>query len=288
MIRLLILGLSLCASSWLSAQQPSCCTPARQSDANAHAAFAELGNDPTFRGQHALPQPFELHDARWRRIAYATPDGDSAHAWLLPAATESDDYLFLFHEWWGLNDYVKAEATTYHDTLGGQVNMLCLDLYDGQVADSREEARTYMQSVTQERAEGIIRGAVQHVADSAAIATIGWCFGGGWSLQASLLLGEQAAGCVMYYGMPVQEVARLRDLTTSVLGIFARQDGWITPEVVGEFEANMKAANQALRVEMYDANHAFANPSSPRHDEEAARKAFRVSAAFLRLAFGLE
>jgi len=274
------------AATGLQAQS-SCCTAGDRAQAAAQVSFASLGNDPAFRMQHELPAPFVLRDERWQNITYRTPDGDSAQAWLLPADEPSQDYLFLFHEWWGLNDYVKAEAVSYHDTLAGRVNMLCLDLYDGQVAKTREQAKAYMQSVTQARAEAIIAGARDHVGQSARVATIGWCFGGGWSLKASLLLDQQAAGCVMYYGMPVQDPEVLSGLHTDVLGIFAKQDGWITPKVVNEFEKNMAAANKQVRVKFFDAKHAFANPSSPLHDAEAAQQAFLLSSGFLRQAFDL-
>ena len=32
---------------------------------------------------------------------------------------------------------------------------------------------------------------------------IGWCFGGGWSLQTALLLPDKLDAVVMYYGQPV-------------------------------------------------------------------------------------
>lgn len=39
----------------------------------------------------------------------------------------------------------------------------------------------------------------------------------------------------MYYGMPVTEESQLSQLSAPVLGIFADNDGWITPKVVFEF-----------------------------------------------------
>ena len=45
-----------------------------------------------------------------------------------------------------------------------------------------------MQSVNQERALNIVSGAIDFAGKDAKIGTIGWCFGGGWSLQASIML----------------------------------------------------------------------------------------------------
>jgi carboxymethylenebutenolidase len=47
---------------------------------------------------------------------------------------------------------------------------------------------------------------------SAKIGTIGWCFGGGLSLQASLTAGKQAAATVMYYGMPEERCGETKNV----------------------------------------------------------------------------
>jgi len=114
------------------------------------------------------------------------------------------------------------------------------------------------------------------------IATIGWCFGGGWSLKASIHLGTQGAGCVMYYGMPVPNAVDLAPLKADVLGIFAKQDKSITDAVVLKFKENCKLARKNLTVKTYDADHAFANPSSPRFNEEAATQANEEALKFLK------
>ena len=110
---------------------------------------------------------------------------------------------------------------------------------------------------------------------------MGWCFGGGWSLKASLQFGEQAAGCVMYYGMPVTDKSQLESLLADVLAIYAEKDVWITPQVAADFEKVMKELNKPLQSLSYDADHAFANPSSPRYVEEAAQAANKRALQFL-------
>ncbi|MDX1666790.1 MAG: dienelactone hydrolase family protein, partial [Saprospiraceae bacterium] len=114
------------------------------------------------------------------------------------------------------------------------------------------------------------------------IATIGWCFGGGWSLKASIMAEDQGAACVMYYGMPVQTVEQLRPIEADILGIFAENDGHITPEVVEEFKQLAEQAGEDLELHSFEANHAFANPSSPRYKEEAARQANALALQFLK------
>ena len=144
---------------------------------------------------------------------------------------------------WGLNDFVKKESETIYNELGN-VNIIDLDLYDGKSATNAQDAGKLMQGVKEDRAKAIINGAIAYVGPGAHIATLGWCFGGGWSLQTTLLAGKEAVGCVMYYGMPEQDVARLKTLNCDVLGNFANKDQWINPKVVAKFEENMKAADK--------------------------------------------
>ena len=125
------------------------------------------------------------------------------------------------------------------------------------------------------------QAALQEAGINTPVATIGWCFGGGWSLKAAIFAGDQAEACVMYYGMPVRDTSALKGLSAPVLGLFAKQDEWITPEIVKEFEKNMNEAGKKVETHIFDAKHAFANPSSPRYNEEAAQKANALAREFL-------
>jgi carboxymethylenebutenolidase len=160
--------------------------------------------------------------------------------------------------------------------------VIALDLYDGKVATTQQEAGKYMGEAKEERIRAIIKGALDYVGPKAKIGTIGWCFGGGWSLQTALMAGKQTSACVMYYGMPETDVDKLKAINGPVLGIFAKKDGWINPDKVKEFEANMKKVAKKLTVKMYDADHAFANPSNPKFDKEAAADAHKAALAFLK------
>ena len=190
-------------------------------------------------------------------------------------------YIFVIHEWWGLNDYIKKESEGLWKDLGN-VNVIALDLYDQKIASTREDAAKYMQGVNSDRATAIIKGALLYAGPRAKIYTIGWCFGGGWSLQTSLLARDQAAGCVMYYGMPEKDIEKLRNLHADVLGIFGSKDQWINPKLVNQFAADMQSAHKTLIVKEYDADHAFANPSNPSFDREAKEDAYRRVIAFFK------
>ncbi len=248
--------------------------------------MAQFTNDESFKNAHELPEEIDFA-GKGKMITFATPDGQKGSAYAVQTETPSNKYLFVIHEWYGLNDHIKQEA----DRLFGEledVQVLALDIYDGKVADNRDDASKYMQSVTEERANAIIQGAITLAGTEAKVATIGWCFGGGWSLKSSILLGEQGAGCVMYYGMPVKEAEQLMPLQAEVLGIFAEKEKWITPEVVNEFKTKMDALKKPITVHQFPAEHAFANPSSPRYNEAAATEANKLARAFLRKKLGSE
>ena len=159
---------------------------------------------------------------------------------------------------------------------------LALDLYDGKVTGDPGEAANIMGGVKEERIRAILNAALGHAGPQARILTVGWCFGGGWSLQASIMAGTRGAGCVMYYGMPETDKEKLKQLKAPVLGLFATKDDWITPEIVSDFVRTMKKNGKDIQVNSYTAAHAFANPSNPKYNEEAADAANREALRFLR------
>ena len=148
-------------------------------------AFAAFADDEEFLAAHKDPIPFHYESEAGESITFDTPDGQKGNALFLKNEENPNNYLFVIHEWYGFNDYIKQTAEKLYNDLGN-VNVMALDLYDGKVADNSKDAGKYMQGVKQERAESIIKGAMEFAGADAKIYTIGWCFGGGWSLQASL------------------------------------------------------------------------------------------------------
>jgi carboxymethylenebutenolidase len=248
--------------------------------AAAPAKFASLGSDKDFRNAHANPLPFKLEKPQGKMISFPTDDGTDAKAYFLKAKKKTDKYLLVFQEWYGLNDYVKKESDELYNAL--DVNVLALDLYDGKVADDREQAAKYVQAVDNNRVFNIIKGAFKYAGAGAEFATLGWCFGGSWSLQAAIEAGDDLEACVMFYGMPEDDPERLKMIDGPVLAIFANKDQHITPEIADKFESDMKKLNKEIWVERYDADHAFANPSNPVYDSKAAKDAKAKALAFLK------
>lgn len=246
--------------------------------------FAAFGKSMAFVSLHEAPEPFEFASTGGVMKRIKTSDSIDANIFIVASPKASNNFILLFHEWWGLNDYIKQEAEKIQADLGN-VTVIAVDLYDGKIASSPDSARAFVGQVNEERARTIISAAIDYAGKKAKIATLGWCFGGGWSMQTALMLGKQAVGCVIYYGMPEKDVKKMATLNCDVLGIFGSQDKFINTNVVAEFEKNMKEAKKKLAVKMYDADHAFANPSNPHHDKTMTAEANAVTIKYLQAKF---
>jgi carboxymethylenebutenolidase len=188
--------------------------------------------------------------------------------------------VILVHEWWGLNDQIKAVGAELAKL--GYV-AVSVDLYDGQVGTTPDEAKKYMSSVdpvvATETLEKWVGWAREHDQTTEKVGTIGWCFGGGWSLNASIAAPVDAT--IVYYGNVAKNAEQLKSLKGPVMGHFATKDQWINKEMVDGFVEQMKLAGEpAPKVFWYEADHAFANPSGGRYDEADAQLAWRRSTEF--------
>ena len=258
------------------AQTPTapCCSPSM-------AAFAD---DPAFLAVHASPKRLAWKPATGKPVAFPAKDGTPAKGFYVPGKKAA---VVMCHEYWGLNDYVKREAETLHAKTGYAV--LAVDLYDGKIATDSETAGRYMQEADPARDTAIVAGAVAALqkgalgAKYAKLGTIGWCFGGGWSLNTAVVGGSAVKASVAYYGMPPQDVTPIK---APVLFVWAEQDGWIDKKVVDGFKRRMAAAHKPLTVLPYDAAHAFANPSNPKYDAADAKDANAKTVAFLKSKLG--
>lgn len=248
----------------------SCCSTGNNKEAKV--SFASFGSDERFRESHQLPSDYKLVNPHGKMIKFSTVSGKDANAYFIESESKSNKYILVIHEWWGLNDNIKREADELKAKLGN-INVLALDLYDGKVATKREDAAQLMQTADASRIREIFDGAVKYAGQNAEFGTIGWCFGGGWSLQMSLWLEDKGKACVMYYGIIDNDKDSFKKLNAPVLGIFAKQDGWVNPEVYGNLEKNIKSAGKSVIIKEYDADHAFANPSNQYFNEEFANDA---------------
>ncbi len=236
---------------------------------------------PEFAAMHENPLPFHITNATGETIQFEATDGVQASGYFIKSKKKTNNWIFVIQEWWGLNDQIKQEAEKLSAELG-DVNVLALDMYDGKVAATADSAMKLMRAATTPRLEAIVKGALNYAGPKARIFTIGWCFGGMWSLQSSILAGKQAAGTVMYYGRPENNIEKLKTLQSEVIGFFGNQDRSPSPEVVNAFEKDMAAAGKKITIHRYEANHGFANPSNPSFNKEATEDSHKKTIEFLK------
>lgn len=191
--------------------------------------------------------------------------------------------VIMIHEWWGLNDNILAMA----DKLAGEGYMvLAVDLYGGRVAATASDARSLMMELLedQDQAEENLRQAHAFLQDvgAPAIASLGWCLGGHWSLRTALLFPERLDAAVIYYGQVILDEEVLAPLEVPLLGIFAEQDRGIELASVQAFRDTMEKLDKELTLEIYPGvGHAFANPTGNNYDRQAAEAAWELTLGFL-------
>lgn len=214
-------------------------------------------------------------------VSITTSDGRTVSASIALPDVSKAPAVLLIHEWWGLNDHIKSVAAEFANL--GYI-ALAVDLYDGRVTTNRDRARSLMQGVDAGEAADTLDSWIHylrnHPAGTGKVGTVGWCFGGGWSLNASIASPVNAT--VIYYGNVQKSATDLSGLNSPVLGHFATRDDWINKRMVSGFEASMKEAGKSdlLSVYWYKANHAFANPTSARYDAEDAATAWNRTIGF--------
>ena len=172
--------------------------------------------------------------------------------------------LVVIHEWWGLNDWVKDQASRLADQ--GYVT-LAVDLYRGKVATTPDEAHEIMRGVPEDRAARDLHAAVEFLRSQPnvrkdRIGSIGWCMGGGYSLDVALQEPTLTAA-VINYGHLATDAASLKKINASILGIFGGQDRGIPVDDVKKFEQALKQQGNRIEIVIYpDAGHAFENPNN--------------------------
>lgn len=192
--------------------------------------------------------------------------------------------LVVIHEWWGLNDWVKDQASKLADE--GYVT-LAIDLYRGKVAKTPDEAHEIMRGVPDDRASRDLTAASDYLrtrpdVDGNRVGVIGWCMGGGYALNLALN-DPKLKAAVINYGHLATDPANLAKIHANVLGLFGGQDRGITPNDVHAFEAAMNKAGKPIEIKIYDdAGHAFENPNNKDGYRAAdAEDAWKRTTAFL-------
>ncbi len=202
--------------------------------------------------------------ANGKTVSYKSGD-ETVHGVLFtPKGKGPFPALVVIHEYWGLVPWVKGQAGKLSDQ--GYVT-LAVDLYRGKATDSPEVAHELMRGLPEDRANRDLLAAVQYLKSlknvkPAKVGSIGWCMGGGYSLDLAIADPTLAAD-VINYGHLATDPARLQQIHAPILGLFGAQDKGISPADVRKFEQDLKQMGKKIDVTIYpDAGHAFENPNN--------------------------
>jgi carboxymethylenebutenolidase len=247
------------------------------------AMSREHANDSTDPSEAAEIEPAQSVDSE--TLAYAEVNDELVYGYLAypSGVTEPLPAVIMIHEWWGLNDNIRAMA----NRLAAEGYMvLAVDLYKGETAASAGVARVKMLQVVEnpKHARENLRQALQFLdtAGAPAIASLGWCFGGGWSLNSAMLFPGQLDATVVYYGQVTADDEKLAAIDAPLLGLFGAIDRGITVESVNAFEEALQRLRKQHEIHVYPGvGHAFANPTGNNYNREAAEDAWQRTLQFL-------
>lgn len=279
-----LLSLAACAALYGcgSAEEPAAGASAAAAAVVATAAEHEHDTPAATPAAEAAPKVPVLEQqlaygegARSNLVGYLAMPEDAAEP--LPG-------IIVIHEWWGLNDNIKAMTRR----LAGEGYVaLAVDLYGGATADTPEAAQALMAALLAEpeaarRNLSQAYAYLEKYAFAPRIASIGWCLGGAWSLQTALLYPDALDAMVMFYGQVVTDRDRLAPLNVPVLGFFGADDESIPVREVQQFRSVLNDLGKSAQVLIVPrADHAFANPSGGNYNEQAANEAWETTLEFL-------
>ena len=194
------------------------------------------------------------------------PSGnETVHGLLyLPSTPGPHPAIVVIHEWWGLNDWIKQQASSLASQ--GYV-ALAADLYRGKVAADPETAHELMRGLPQDRGVRDLVAAANYLkglksVNPNRIGAVGWCMGGGFAAQLAVADPDFRAVAINYGSLPTDPSA-LKQIHAAILGNFGALDQGITPQDVHDFAAAMQSLGKPVDVKIYpDAGHAFENPNN--------------------------
>ena len=219
---------------------------------------------------------------------------DDAQGYLVYPVSTNDSQrklpaVVMIHEWWGLNQNIKDMANLL--AKNGFV-VLAADLYHGKVTDDPQHAMELVQTArnNQNSSTANLQAAVKYLSsapnvDNKKIVSLGWCFGGGQSLQLALNSQEHPlAATILYYGTPlVTDNESISKIKWPVLGIFGDKDEAIPIAEINQFRSSLNESGIKNEIHVYSGvGHAFANPSGDSYAPEETADAWQRTLSFLK------
>ena len=121
---------------------------------------------------------------------------------------------------------------------------LAVDLYRGKVATTSDMAHEITRGVAEDRVKRDLHAAFEFLSSHPKlrkdrIGSIGWCMGGGYSLDVALQEPDLAAD-VINYGHLATDAEAFKKIKAPILGLFGGQDHGITPTTYTSLSARSR------------------------------------------------
>lgn len=202
--------------------------------------------------------------------------------------------ILLAHEWWGLNDFARAQA----DKLAAMgYIVLAVDLYgNGQTTTDPQIAQEWAGQVRgtprmrQRIQAGLTALMLDPRVDAGRIAGVGYCFGGTAVLELAYS-GARIKGVVTFHaGLTLPGPDDLDRIKASVLVLHGADDPYASRELVAQFQNSLRSAGADWQMVFYgNAVHSFTNPAAgtdkskgAAYDPLAAKRSWEHMKLFLQ------
>lgn len=194
---------------------------------------------------------------------------------------QADKGILLIHGWWGLTQDVETWANQF--AVKGY-RVMAIDLYNRQTTKLPAQAKKLMNFVKQSDANEKYLAAINALsAPGRKIAVLGRSFGGYQALYAASVGQEKLSAAIIYY--PFGDVMTVKPVLSSikvpVLGHFAREDFFMTPDKFNAFKSTMKKAGVNMTFQAYQARHGFDKANASNYQGKASQLAMKRTYQFL-------
>ena len=210
-------------------------------------------------------------------------NGGTTAGYLSPPAAGRGPGVLVIQEWWGLVGHI----TNVCDRFAAEgFTALAPDLYHGKTADEPDGAGKLFMALNIARAEKDLRGAATYLlarSSTKKVGAVGFCMGGQLALFAATL-NPAVGACVNFYGIHPNVKPDYAKLAGPVLGLYAEKDGFVTPTVARQVDADIRKAGKSSEIHIYPGvDHAFFNDERPdAYNKAAAADAWKRTLAFFR------
>lgn len=192
--------------------------------------------------------------------------------------------VIVLQEWWGLVGHIKDVADRFAKA---GFAALAPDLFHGQRTTDPDEAGSLLMALNIGGAAKVIRSAATTLLQQdrvlgSKVGIVGFCMGGQLALYSA---GEddRIGACVDFYGVHPNAHPNYAAIEAPVLGIFASNDDYVTPEVVSKLDSDLTDNGVAHEFHTFEADHAFFNDQRPEvYSAAHSSRAWSLTLDFLR------